>query len=471
MAEVVFVTIPQETVNDESVRILSWHVASGSRVEKDQPLCEVETSKAVMDIEAPVSGVVVYSAAAGDELPVGETICQIVPEGVDPATVAPAASVVSAAAPKVVVPIVPVTTAIALVADKAAETVLESRIAEADLRPARLTPLAAKLATEFGFATESFTRGSLVRRDDVLRRAGKLPPGPRASVAAPTDAPCEKAAEQAENAASVAGVVVEWTELPRRKVFEAKVLSQGQARTVQSQVTSSLRAPQLRARLERVGLTNVGLGALIVFEAARLLRKYPEFNAVHDRGWMGKYSDVNIGWAIDGGQGLKVPVIPLADQKTPSEIVEIMLRQIDGYVAGTLSTVDFLGGTFTISDLSTEGISHFHPLISQGHSAILGVGGELDGAGNETLYLTLAFDHQLAEGRKAAQFVRELAGRLEAHGALDAAAPQAAPTAENAPYCALCHRDREELRAMKAMLVLSEIPAGFVCSLCLAELS
>src|ERR1700721_1564684 len=81
MPEIVYVTIPQETVNDESVRILSWRVASGSRVEKDQQLCEVETSKAVMDIEAPAAGTVVYSAAAGDEVPVGSTICQIVPEG------------------------------------------------------------------------------------------------------------------------------------------------------------------------------------------------------------------------------------------------------------------------------------------------------------------------------------------------------------------------------------------------------
>ena len=81
MPEIVFVTIPQETVNDESVRILSWKVPSGSKVSKDQQLCEVETSKAVMDIEAPEAGVVMYSAKAGEEVPVGSTICEIVPEG------------------------------------------------------------------------------------------------------------------------------------------------------------------------------------------------------------------------------------------------------------------------------------------------------------------------------------------------------------------------------------------------------
>jgi pyruvate/2-oxoglutarate dehydrogenase complex dihydrolipoamide acyltransferase (E2) component len=349
--------------------------------------------------------------------------------------------------------------------DQAVEPVID----HTDLPPARLTPLAVKLAAEFGFARESFARGSLVRRDDVLRRAGKLPAATAAASPSPSPVSTKPvAAEPVENA-PVAGVAVEWTDLPRRKVFEAKVLGQGHARTVQSQVTFSVRAPRLRARLERLGLGSVGLGALVIFEAARLLRKYPEFNAVHDRGRIGSYKAVNVGWAVDGGDGLMVPVIPAADEKTPQEIAEIMQRHIDAYVEGKLTTSDFLGGTFTISDLSGDGISHFNPLISQGQSAILGVGGELDGAGNETLYLTLAFDHQLTEGRKAAQFVRELAGRLEAHAALEPAPVQEAP--EDEPYCALCQRDAAALRAIRGMLVKSGIPAGYVCSVCLAELS
>jgi pyruvate/2-oxoglutarate dehydrogenase complex dihydrolipoamide acyltransferase (E2) component len=473
-AEIVFVTIPQETVNDESVRILSWKIPSGSKVEKDQQLCEVETSKAVMDIEAPEAGIVVYSAAAGDEVPVGSTICQIVPAGmaIPSMNEIPSTSAQSdRLGPGAAVPTLDsASVATQIPTDSAVEPVIDT----ADLPPARLTPLAAKLAAEFGLAKESFARGSLVRREDVLRRAGKLsddaPAARRAAVA-----PAKTAAMESVENAPVAGVGVEWTDLPRRKIFEAKVLGQGQMRTVQSQVTSSVRAPRLRSRLERLGMTSIGLGALTIFETARLLRKYPEFNAIHDRGRMGQYADINIGWAIDagasdGGQGLMVPVVPNADQKTPQEIVEIMQRHIDSYVEGKLATSDFLGGTFTISDLSGDGISHFHPLISQGQSAILGVGGEMDGAGNETLYLTLAFDHQLAEGRKAAQFVRELAGRLESHAALEPAPVQAAPIAGE-PYCALCQRDRETLKAIRGILVKSEIPAGYVCSVCLAELS
>jgi pyruvate/2-oxoglutarate dehydrogenase complex dihydrolipoamide acyltransferase (E2) component len=459
MAEIVFVTIPQETVNDVTVRLLSWKMPSGTLVEKDQMLCEVETSKAVMDIEAPASGVVFYSFQENSEIPIGETICQIVPEGMSPLTLAPAATPVPQSGAVAAAKVAPVT---ASVPD---ELAAKSSVPEGDLRPARLTPLAAKVAAEFGFDRDSFPRGSLVRRDDVLRRAGKLPP--ERVAASPRAKTGGAASEPAENA-PVPGVGVEWSDLPRRKIFEGRVLGLGQALTVQSSVTCSVRIHQLRTKLESQGLTSVGLSALVIFETARLLCRYPVLNAVYDRGKMGQYGSVNIGWALDGGEGLVVPVIPSADKKTPQEIVEIMQRQIEGYVGGTLSPKDFLGGTFTVSDLSGEGISHFHPLISQGQSAILGIGGELE-AGGETLLLTLAFDHQLAEGRRAAQFVRELAVRLEAHGALGLAQPvESEPSSMDNPYCMLCMREGGELLKMNEMLVKSEVPAGLVCSLCLA---
>jgi pyruvate/2-oxoglutarate dehydrogenase complex dihydrolipoamide acyltransferase (E2) component len=484
MPEIVYVAIPQETVNDESVRILLWKVPSGSVVAQDQVLCEVETSKAVMDIEAPAAGTVVYSAKDGDEVPVGSTICQIVPAGMSVPSMRdtaeeiaqndPVGQTAAVSAPAEVVESSPVGTMATPSAAKSAvlaDVAVEAVIADADLPPARFTPLAAKLAAEFGYAKNSFARGALVRRDDVLRRAGKLPPAqPKKTQAAA--APVAAKAEPEANP-PVAGVAVAWSDLPRKKTFEARLLGQGKARTVQSQVTTSVRATRLRARLERMGLGDSGLGALTIFEAARLLKKYPEFNAVHDRGKIGLYGEVNIGWAVDGGagsQGLMVPVIPKADEKTVQEIAETMARQIDAYVESKLTTSDFLGGTFTISDLSGDGVSHFQPLISQGQAAILGVGGEVDAAGNETLYLTLAFDHQLAEGRKAAQFVRELAARLEAHAALEPPPVQEAPKTGE-PYCALCQRDKAALKAIRGILVRSEIPAGYVCSVCLAEMS
>jgi pyruvate/2-oxoglutarate dehydrogenase complex dihydrolipoamide acyltransferase (E2) component len=438
MPERCIVAIPQETVNDETVRILSWKFASGAVVQKDDLICEAETSKAVMEIHAPEGGTLVYAASVGDEIPVGAMICEIVPEG-QAAIVAPPAAPASTVAPQ-----------------------LSNGHAPApDIGPARLTPLALRVAAEYGIDISAFPAGTLVRRDDVLRKAGRLPAEKEKPAAAP-------AAGRAPAAAMpVVGVPVDWADLPRRKTVEGGILASGQAATVASFVTTVCRAPKLRVRAEKLGFPSVGFSALVVFEAGRLLRKYPAFNAVHDRQRIGRYQEINIGWAIDGGGKLVVPVVRNADRKTIEEIAGIMQEQLHGYVGDSLAATEFAGGTFTVTDLSGDGISVFQPLISQGQSAILGIGSDRSQA-DEIFYLTLAFDHQLTEGRAAAQFLGELRERLEAHSTIesDASADAAAESAE--PFCRLCQRGKAELVGLKAILLKSEVPAGFVCSLCVA---
>jgi len=427
MPERVAICIPQETVNDDSVLILSWKFASGARVEKDQLLCEAETSKAVMEIFAPEAGTLVYSAAEGSEVAVGATICEIVPEGAEVSAV-PAGPAVE---------------------------VSKNGAGSEELPLARLTALAFTVAAEHGLDAASFPRGTVVRRDDVLRKVGNLPPVPKRPVAAA--APVSKVA-------AVSGVEVEWSDLPRRKALEGEFLAAGQAGTISSMVTAICRAPRLRARVAGLGFPAVGLTALAIFETARLLRKYPMFNAVHANRRMGQYGRVNIGWALDGGQKLVVPVIPDADKKSVAEIGTLMQTQLEQYVENALPASSFAGGTFTVTDLSGEGIGFFQPLIGQGQSAILGIGADPADGDGETFYLTLAFDHQLSEGRTAAKFVGELRARLEAHSA---AAGVEAAAGEAEPYCQLCQRDSAELKSIRAILLKSEIPAGFVCSLCI----
>ncbi len=440
MAETITVTIPHETVNDETVRILSWKVASGSRVEKEQFICEVETSKAVMEIHAPDGGIVQYAAAVGDEVPVGSIICEIIP-----ATQKEPEPTLVATQPE---PKAPVT----------------------GLPPARLTPLARKVAAECGIDQAAFPPGTLVRSSDVLSKAGKLAPKVEAGLELPT--PNQQSGTgregQSENA-PVAGVPVEWVDLARRKVLEGRILRIGRAACIQSSVTLICRAPKLRARVDKLGLSTAGPNALIIFEVARLLHKYPMFNALYDRGRMGRYREVNIGWAIDGGQGLVVPVIKHADQKSLREIASIMEQHVDAYVDNSLAPGDFLGGTFTVSDLSGDGVSLFQPLISQGQSAILGVGSDIASeSGEQTLHLTLAFDHQLAEGRRAAQLLRDLSGRLKVHAEIERTPMDGPHSPESEPFCVLCQRDGSKLRKLGAILVKSEIPPGSVCSICLA---
>jgi pyruvate/2-oxoglutarate dehydrogenase complex dihydrolipoamide acyltransferase (E2) component len=433
MVDTIKVFIPHETVNDETVRILSWKVASGSRVEKDQILCEVETSKALVEIHAPDAGLVRYAAAVGDEVMVGSILCEIFPE--------------MQSTPEVV-----------LIPRNAT-----SQAVVAELPPARFTSLAQKIAADYGIDKTDFPPGTLVRSSDVLLKAGKTVPHVERGPGRSSPKPGSRSSSEDDPLSNlpVAGVAVDWTELPRKKTVEGRILRAGQAATIQSSVTLICRAAGLRARVDKLGLSAIGMNALIVFELARLLRKYPMFNALFNQGRKGQYREVNIGWAIDGGQGLVVPVIKNADQKSLGEIARTMEQHLEAYLGNSMTPDDFLGGTFTVSDLSGEGISLFQPLISQGQSAILGVGSEMIRESGESLYLTLAFDHQVAEGRSAAQLLRELSVRLEVHASLER-------TAHGERFCVLCQRDEDALKKYKAILVKSEIPPGSVCSICLS---
>ena len=450
MVEAITITIPQETVNDETVRILAWKFPSGSRVEKDQLLCEVETSKAVMEIHASGSGILRYAAALGEEVPVGSTICEIIPETQVPAGVRPDVRRDAECLP-------------------ASPTKKTNGTAPVG-RPARLTPLARTVAAECGVDAAAFPPGSLIRSADVLREAGKAVPKSKTARKIRAPALERGSGEDDGPPANVPAVdvPVTWSDLPRRKILEGRLLRTGQAACIQSLVTLVCRAPKLRSRLERLGFSAVGLNALAVFEVSRLLRKYPMFNALHDRGRIGQYGQVNIGWAIDGGHDLVVPVVKQADNMSLREIAAEMDRHIEAYVSSSLTSRDLAGGTFTVSDLSADGISLFNPLISQGQTAILGVGADAAGKDGECFFLNLAFDHQVAEGRSAAQFLRDLSGRLEAYSDLERNWNGTSDSSGKDLFCVVCQRDESTLRSIKAILVKSEMPPGRVCSVCLA---
>jgi pyruvate dehydrogenase E2 component (dihydrolipoamide acetyltransferase) len=199
---------------------------------------------------------------------------------------------------------------------------------------------------------------------------------------------------------------------------EIRHLRAAQAHTLASSVTVSCPTAGLRSLLRATGDMVSSPLPIVLYECARLLKKYPAFNAVFADGRAGYYEEVNIGLAIDYGKGLMVPVVRHADQKELSAIAEEIMDLMYRYLHQELKAEDLSGGTFVISDLSAEGVVSFAPLINQGQSAILGIGSELfpvPGAG--AFNLTLTFDHQLAEGRMAAKFVNELAERLQAREA------------------------------------------------------
>jgi len=414
VTEMIPILVPNETVSDETVRVINWLVSNGAYVTQDESLVEVETSKALLEIQATSAGYIWQCCKVGDDIAVGAPICFITDNAQPP--------VLNGSEP-----------------DRTPE-----QVPEADSTPARLTPQAAQLAKELGIDIAAFQNGGLIRSRDLLARLNQ----PN------SDKACSSAMQSTTPPAT--SVTLQWESLPKRKTAEARLLANGEAASVSSFVTMPCPVAQQRANFT-ARKVDTSFSALIIFEVAQLLRKYPVFNSLHWQGRIGLYDKVNIGWALDDGEGLVVPVIFDADCKTLSEIQTELERYSAAYVRNRLSAKDLAGATFTISDLSGEGVSMFMPLISQGQSSILGVGADL---------LTLAFDHQLAEGHTASLFLKELSAHLSDDR------QTANDSAEQQPElsCAYCGSDVTELQANKSFLLACRTPApAYVCSLCLTN--
>jgi pyruvate/2-oxoglutarate dehydrogenase complex dihydrolipoamide acyltransferase (E2) component len=240
-------------------------------------------------------------------------------------------------------------------------------------------------------------------------------------------------------------------------------------------VTIAVPTRGLRAAAAQYVHAPGSITAIMLFEVGRLLRHYPLFNAFYAHGAAHLYEAVNVGFALDAGHGLKVPVIRQADTKSLPEIASEMQAMLRRYLDHTLRVEDLAAGTFTITDLSNEGVLTFHPLINQGQAAILGIGSEYSsgiGPAEGFFTLILAFDHQLTEGRQAAQFLQELARRLQAYEAV----MQAQSSESREPHCARCLTSLSRLRRLDQeqrgahFLVQTIQPDGsraYCCSLCM----
>ena len=216
---------------------------------------------------------------------------------------------------------------------------------------------------------------------------------------------------------AASGVAVASEPLPRAKRTEAKYLRSGFEMTLASVVTVACPTRGFPGRVAAADRGNAT--AVIVFEAARLLRKYPAFNAYHDDGVAHYYDEVNVGFAVDAGRGLKVPVIREADRKGITAIASEMRDLVVAYLDDALP-VESLAGRDVHPDRPFGRGRHGVPPADQPRA--VGDPGHLRrgvpaGSREGTFNLVLAFDHQLAEGRTAARFLGDLRDRLASHEA------------------------------------------------------
>jgi pyruvate dehydrogenase E2 component (dihydrolipoamide acetyltransferase) len=207
-----------------------------------------------------------------------------------------------------------------------------------------------------------------------------------------------------------------------RRVAEAKatVPEHTLSAEVDMEAAVALRA-QLEAMAAAEGEAAPSYNDLVVRACALALREHPRANGAYKDGRFELYSRVNVGVAVAARDGLVVPTVFDADQKTLREIAHETRRLAERVRAGTVTPPELSGGTFTVSNLGMFGIQSFTAVINPPQAAILAVGemtlrpvardGEV--VARHAMTMTLACDHRILYGADAAEFLGRIRGLLE----------------------------------------------------------
>jgi pyruvate dehydrogenase E2 component (dihydrolipoamide acetyltransferase) len=402
------VVMPALEMVQETGKLLAWRKKEGDRVSKGEPLLEIETDKAVVEIEAPADGVLAgIKASEGADIPVGQTIAWIVSPGEQPPTdgasqPAPAARAVSQARQT---------------AHSAPATNVPSATAPAP--SAKISPKARRLAKELGVDVAtvhgSGPGGEILASDIESAHVGTAalgrPGGP--------ELPGRSAAHATESGmleipGSIGRIMAErttqsWTTVPHFFV----------SRDVDATALNEYR-DQIISEIEKTHQVRITHTDLLVALVARVLLKHPRLNASWTPEGIRLHDHVNMGVAIAVDDGVVAAVIPNAHTAALAEIATQRRAVADRARSGKLRPADIADATFTISNLGMYQVDRFTAIITPPQAAILAIGAitdrvvALDGkpAVRPMMTLTLSCDHRVADGARAAMFLNDLAKAL-----------------------------------------------------------
>jgi pyruvate dehydrogenase E2 component (dihydrolipoamide acetyltransferase) len=385
----------------ETGKVISWRKREGEQVAKGEPLLEVETDKAVVEVESPGDGILSsVSAREGAVIPVGQTIAWLLAPGeAPPLATAPAqtgrrqdsaAGGSSAASAGASTPTAPVPTEL------------------------RISPKARRLAREHGVDVTRLRGsgpGGEILAEDIMNAAkGAGASAATASAAVPATEKPQAAAGHIEQLGTVGRLMAartaqSWTTVPHFFVtrdVEAGALLEAQER--------------LWVEVERAKGLKATLTDLLVALVARVLAKHPRMNASWVAEGIRHNSEINVAIAVAVEEGVVAPVLHKANL---SKIAEIALRRrelAERAKSGRLLPADIAGGTFTISNLGMYNVDAFTAIIVPPQAGILAVGRAADRviaadgrpAVRPMMTLTLSTDHRVADGARAARFMNDL---------------------------------------------------------------
>lgn len=393
------VVMPALEMAQESGKLIAWRKKEGDRVSKGEPLLEIETDKAVVEVEAPADGVLAgIKASEGTEIPVGQTIAWIVAPGEQPpadgasVTAAPAARATSHAGPA------------------QAHVAATPAVTSAPDASTKISPKARRLAKELGVeiaAIRGSGPGGEILASDV-QTASAAPPAPSAAAA--------KSAGRLEVPTSLGRIMAQrttngWTTVPH--FFVSRDLDATALNEYRNRVVSELETTH------HVRITHTDLLIALV---ARVLLKHPRLNASWTADGIRLHNHVNMGVAIAVNDGVVAVVIPTAHTASLADIA-IQRRDVSQRArAGKLRPADIADATFTISNLGMYDVDRFTAIITPPQAAILAVGAiadrivAVDGkpAVRPMMNVTISCDHRVADGARAAMFLADLAAAFRA---------------------------------------------------------
>jgi len=389
------VVMPALEMAQETGKLIAWRKQEGDRVTKGEPLLEIETDKAVVEVEAPADGILAgIKASAGQDIPVGQTIAWIVAPGeavpIETEPTTPAARAHTPTSP-------------------AKEQPQVATMASAPTSTARISPKARRLAKELGvdLATVrgSGADGEILASD--IQSAAAAPSG---------SAPAQQKSGNLEVPTSLGRIMAErttqsWTTVPHFFV----------TRDLDATALNEYREQHI-AEIERTHNLRVSHTDILVALTARVLLKHPRLNSSWSPEGIRLHDHVNMGIAIAVNDGVVAAVIPNAHTATLADIATQRRDVADRARAGKLRPADIADATFTISNLGMYQVDQFSAIITPPQAAILAVGGIADRvvavegkpAVRPMMTVTISCDHRVADGARAAKFLSDLAEAIAA---------------------------------------------------------
>jgi 2-oxoglutarate dehydrogenase E2 component (dihydrolipoamide succinyltransferase) len=381
------IKVPKLPESVADATLVTWHKKPGDAVARDENLADLETDKVVLEVPAPVAGVLKEVKVQAGATVLSNQLLAIIEAGAAPAA-KPEAKPADAAPP--------------------AKAPAETRTAAKESAPAtaKSGPAARRAAAEAGVdvaAVSGSGRGGAVTKSDVLAHVAA---GSRTERRVPMTRLRARIAERLVTAQATQALLTTFNEVDLHAVQELRT--------------------RYKDKFEKQHGVKLGFSSFFVKATIEALKRFPVVNAAVDGNDIVYREFYDIGMAVSTDRGLVVPVLRDADALSFAQVEKAVGDFASRARAGTLTMEDLTGGTFSITNGGVFGSLMSTPIVNAPQSAILGmhkiqerpvvIDGQI--VIRPMMYLALTYDHRIIDGREAVQFLVTIKDCLEDPGRL-----------------------------------------------------